>query len=529
MDKPQRIVLQERHAAGTLTRAGVSHSLLGAYDDIVLPPESQQVDYEGELVVVIGHGGRRIAEQDALDHVLGYTVANDITMRDFQYKTHQWIQGKAWDASTPVGPYLVRPSEVDISHAGIRTILNGQKVQESDLSRLIFSIPHLISTISTFSTLRTGDLILTGTPGGVGYARPSALPASRRSGHRRNRRRGRISQPRSRGRKPTMNQGPAAPAIDRSLTLQFKGDWGTANLHRVCGWICQELTDRSGPHTRIAIWNGRGFSDNVHAVGRSEVDVALATPAAFTAAALDRRGVYRDAHYPELRALGVVPQRDRLVVAVHAALGISTFAELREYKPPLSLATSINDGVNHVGLAAHAVLERSGVDVEGWGGTILEDERPFESLDHVLDGRANAIVHEAVMLPHWQRFGREYRFLEIEPDVLKSLEDSYGWPAATVPDDYFPDQPAFQTLDFSDFVVLTRSDLADDVAYAIAWILGETREILESQYRHLPPHRSPVTYPLDPPTMGITPIPLHPGAARYYHAVSEDKTDSRSR
>ncbi|WP_020499254.1 fumarylacetoacetate hydrolase family protein [Sciscionella marina] len=150
-------------------------SLLGAYDDIVLPPESDQVDYEGELTVVIGRTGRRIAEADALDQVLGYTVANDITMRDFQSKTHQWMQGKAWDASTPVGPHLVTPDEVDLSRAGIRTVVNGEKVQDSDISMLIFDIPRLIATISTFTQLNPGDLILTGTPGGVGFRRDPPL------------------------------------------------------------------------------------------------------------------------------------------------------------------------------------------------------------------------------------------------------------------------------------------------------------------------------------------------------------------
>jgi acylpyruvate hydrolase len=150
-------------------------SLLGPYDEIVLPPESTQVDYEGELAVVIGLPGRRITEAEAIDHVLGYAVANDVTMRDYQYKTHQWMQGKAWDASTPIGPYLVTPDEVDIDHAGIRTVLNGEKVQESDLSKLIFSIPRLIATISTFTALAPGDVILTGTPGGVGFRRDPQL------------------------------------------------------------------------------------------------------------------------------------------------------------------------------------------------------------------------------------------------------------------------------------------------------------------------------------------------------------------
>ena len=148
-----------------------SSSLLGAHDTIVVPEESTQVDYEGEMAIVIGRHGRRIPESDALAYVLGYTVANDVTMRDFQYKTHQWMQGKAWDRSTPIGPYLVTPDEIDIEHAGIRTVLNGAKVQESELSQLIFTVQVLIATISTFSTLQPGDLILTGTPGGVGYRR----------------------------------------------------------------------------------------------------------------------------------------------------------------------------------------------------------------------------------------------------------------------------------------------------------------------------------------------------------------------
>lgn len=315
------------------------------------------------------------------------------------------------------------------------------------------------------------------------------------------------------------NTRPAEPRIDRSFTLHMKGDWGTANLHRVCGWISQELTDRCGPHTKVAIWNGRGFSDSVRAVGRGEVDIAMTTPVTFATAALDGRGVYQDEYFPELRALGVVPQRDRLVVGVSKSVGAATFAELRELKPALTVATSVNDGVNHVGLAAHAILERSGVDVIGWGGQFLEDERPFETLDHVLADRANAVIHEAIMLPHWQQFGGTYNFMEVEPEVLQSLQADFGWRTAVVADGFLPGRPAFCTLEFSDFLMLTRSDLPEDLAYAIAWILGETREVIESQYRHLAPERSPITYPLDPHVMGITPVPLHPGAARYYRAL----------
>lgn len=129
------------------------------------------MDFEGELAVIIGRSGRRIPRERAMDYVLGYSVANDVTMRDYQYKTHQWIQGKAWDSSTPLGPFIVPADAVDLTTARIRTVLNGDVMQDSDLSQLIFDVPRLISDISEFTVLEPGDVILTGTPGGVGFQR----------------------------------------------------------------------------------------------------------------------------------------------------------------------------------------------------------------------------------------------------------------------------------------------------------------------------------------------------------------------
>ena len=147
-------------------------SLVGAYDDIAVPPESTQVDYEAELAVIIGRPGRRITANEAAEHIAGYSVANDVTMRDFQYKTHQWLQGKSWDASTPLGPYLVTPDEFGPDPVfEVALTLNGERLQGSDTSKLIYDIPTLISTISVFTTLSPGDVILTGTPGGVGFRR----------------------------------------------------------------------------------------------------------------------------------------------------------------------------------------------------------------------------------------------------------------------------------------------------------------------------------------------------------------------
>jgi acylpyruvate hydrolase len=147
-------------------------ALLAAGQDIVLPAEAEAVDYEAELAVVIGRAGRRIPRAEALDHVAGVTVANDITMRDFQYKSHQWLQGKAWDASTPLGPALVTLDEIeDVGALDVRLWLNGEQMQSSNTGRLIFDIPEIVATVSTFTELQPGDVLLTGTPGGVGYRR----------------------------------------------------------------------------------------------------------------------------------------------------------------------------------------------------------------------------------------------------------------------------------------------------------------------------------------------------------------------
>jgi acylpyruvate hydrolase len=149
-------------------------TLTGPSDPIPLPPESEAIDYEGELVVVVGERGRRIPRERALDHVAGYAVANDVSMRDYQYKTHQWLQGKAWDGSTPVGPDLVTREEIN-EPLTLRTFVNGEKVQEASTELLIFDVATLVSTVSEFATLEPGDLILTGTPGGVGYRREPQL------------------------------------------------------------------------------------------------------------------------------------------------------------------------------------------------------------------------------------------------------------------------------------------------------------------------------------------------------------------
>jgi acylpyruvate hydrolase len=151
-------------------------SLCAHTDDIVLPPESNRVDWEGELTIVIGPANgapvRRVQAKNAHDVIAGFTIANDVSMRDWQRRTTQFLPGKAWDASTPIGPWLVTGDEVGYGASlSLETRVNGAVMQQSNTSDLIFGIEHLVAEISTFTTLYPGDVILTGTPGGVGDAR----------------------------------------------------------------------------------------------------------------------------------------------------------------------------------------------------------------------------------------------------------------------------------------------------------------------------------------------------------------------
>lgn len=152
-------------------------SLIGHEAAIVRPKCSDQLDYEGELAVIIGRGGRHIPEADALDHVGGYSIFNDGSIRDYQFKSPQWTVGKTFDQTGGFGPELVTPDELPAGCKGLRleTRLNGEVVQSASTDDLIFSVARLISILSEAITLSPGDVIVSGTPAGVGLARKPPL------------------------------------------------------------------------------------------------------------------------------------------------------------------------------------------------------------------------------------------------------------------------------------------------------------------------------------------------------------------
>ncbi|MDO6458632.1 fumarylacetoacetate hydrolase family protein [Celeribacter halophilus] len=148
-------------------------SIMAAGAPLVRPTCSEQLDYEAELMIVIGKGGRHISEADALDHVFGYTVFNDGSVRDYQRKTHQWTPGKNFDNTGAIGPYVVTPEDLPEGAAGLKieSRVGDEILQSSNTGNMIWSVAQTIAIMSQFTTLEPGDLIAMGTPPGVGHAK----------------------------------------------------------------------------------------------------------------------------------------------------------------------------------------------------------------------------------------------------------------------------------------------------------------------------------------------------------------------
>jgi len=150
----------------------VAGSLIGHNQPVVVPRSSSKIDFEGELTIIIGRRGKYIAEHEALSYIAGYTIGNDVSARDLQFRTSQWTTGKMLDTFGPLGPALVTCDEVpDPNALQIKTTLNGQVMQDGNTAEMIFRVPFIVSYISEIVTLEPGDVILTGTPAGIGNTR----------------------------------------------------------------------------------------------------------------------------------------------------------------------------------------------------------------------------------------------------------------------------------------------------------------------------------------------------------------------
>jgi TRAP-type uncharacterized transport system substrate-binding protein len=313
------------------------------------------------------------------------------------------------------------------------------------------------------------------------------------------------------------------PRLERSYHLRFIGDWGGANFHRICSWLTEEFCKRAGPRSRVSISSVRaGGIEALHLVEDGEADLCLVTPAMLMPQALRGDGMFRDRPTPHLRALAVLPQNDRLVLAVDSSLGITSFEGLRAAKPPLRIATASDDGTNFIGHVARLFMAAHGLDeavLHGWGARYVTDTNPRDSLARFPRGEANAVLQEAVMTPWWADLVESGRVtvLPAEPHALATLQREQGFGTNPLPAGYWaPLTEETPALDFADFLVLVRDDLPEPIAHLLTWCLAETREAIERQYRHLPPNRAPLSYPLVPERMARTSVPLHEGARRYY-------------
>ena len=145
----------------------ISNALTGNHDMITIEDESLHYDYEGELVIIIGKSGKNISREKAMEHILGYTVGNDVSARTLQFRGSQWILGKSLDNFAPIGPTIIPPHVFDFENATITTTVNGEVRQQAKLQQMIFKPDAIIEFVSQYITLQEGDIIFTGTPSGV--------------------------------------------------------------------------------------------------------------------------------------------------------------------------------------------------------------------------------------------------------------------------------------------------------------------------------------------------------------------------
>lgn len=317
--------------------------------------------------------------------------------------------------------------------------------------------------------------------------------------------------------------GISGPRVDRKIEMHFVGDWGWANIHRVCGWLGAGLIERAAPGSRYAVWSTPYVaSETIRLIGRGEHDLAFTTPAQMLRNAVDGVGLFAGERYPNLMSIGTFPQTDSLALAVDASLGLRDFDDIRKKKPKLHIATQPNDGVGYIGYVVDKLLAEAAVPREKileWGGSFVDRGPPDQCIQAMRDGVANAVFYEAIMTPYWRNLARDRNlsFIRFDREVLDSLQRKYQWHTNILPAGSLHGLTAdLECIDWSDWAGIVRPDFPEDVAYVLAWIATNTQEVIERQYRHMPPNVSPLTYPIVPQKVAQSPVPLHPGAARYY-------------
>ncbi|MBL3960989.1 hypothetical protein H3O04_00540 [Burkholderia sp. KCJ3K979] len=305
--------------------------------------------------------------------------------------------------------------------------------------------------------------------------------------------------------------------------VDFKAmaDWGNANFHAIAGWILAHLRWQSEPGSTFWIKTGTGYGDNIRALLSGEVDLTITTPYNLTPewAIAGSHYFADDGPAPVIRSLGWLPQNDRLVFAIREDTGITSFQDLRDRKFPLKLASGFRTPDNLMMWVIDRVLEEHGIEVEAWGGEWVEHDFPRICIPFVTKGQANAVINEAIVVPQWRELVEKVpmRFLSYEAPALEALTQKYGLRPGILPKGYLRASEDVSCLDWSNWAILVREDMDEELAYLVTSIMVEQRAELEARYRHQPSDIAAMTYPIDPYVMwqGVG-APLHPGAERYY-------------
>jgi TRAP transporter TAXI family solute receptor len=316
----------------------------------------------------------------------------------------------------------------------------------------------------------------------------------------------------------------AATAVDPigpRVNFKIMADWGNANFHAIAGWIAAHLRWQSAPGSEFWIKTGTGYGDNINALVSREVDLVITTPYD-VAPEWARAGTHFFAGQepaPNIRALGWLPQNDRLVFAIRADTGITSFKDLRERKFPLKLASGFRTKDNLMMWVIDRVLEEHGIEVEAWGGQWVEHDFPRICVPFVTKGLANAVINEAIVVPQWRELVDKVpmNFLQFERQALDALATKYGLRPGVLPKGYLKVPQDVACIDWSNWAILVRDDMDEQLAYRLTSIMVEQRAELEGRYSHVPSEIAAMTYPIRPDLMWKgTGAPLHPGAERYY-------------
>ncbi|MBV9439205.1 MAG: hypothetical protein JOZ24_04355 [Candidatus Eremiobacteraeota bacterium] len=318
--------------------------------------------------------------------------------------------------------------------------------------------------------------------------------------------------------------GPVSAAAIDEVRLSMMGDWGVANWHALVGWIAASLRWRTSPRSRFVIHTIGPYRDTLEAVIDRTCDLCISSPISDARMAREGKARFERAH-PELRALGVYPHHDRLMLGIGEDVaeryGIRSYEDLALRRPPLRLVGAVRDGVNYISWAAEQVLNAYGVawdDIPAWGGEWVTTTRPHDGLAAVANGQADGIFFEAIMNWHRVMAKRPLRILPIGVDVLDDLRERYGIERGDIePGEFAGVTERLPQIEFSDWLFVVRDDMPEELAYLIAQVLIDDRAAFERQYTHRPLRESPLHYPIEPAKVCRTaPVPLHPGAERFY-------------